>query len=241
MENPERVAVITGGSRGIGLRTAQVLAGFMDHIVIVARGTEALERASSSIGPKGVPLNADVSTDAGIQSVVDLTRDRFGGCDLLVNNAAAMVSGDIADYSTEDLDQLLATNIRGPFLLMRDLFPMMRGRERPTIVNVASLAPTVPNPGLGAYAATKAALITLSEAFREEVREDGVRVSVILPGSTRTSLFGRAITENDDWMMDPDDVATAIANIYRAAPGAVPSRIDIRPLRKRARTHPPRR
>lgn len=241
MENSKSVAVVTGASRGIGRRTAQVIAGQMDHVVIVARGAADLEQVSAEIGPKAVPVEADVATDVGVRAVTDLVRDRFGGCDLLVNNAAAMVSGNIADYSTEDLDRLLATNIRGPFLLMRDLLPMMLGRERPTVVNVASLAPTVPNPGLGAYAATKAALITLTEAFREEVREDGVRVSVILPGSTRTSLFGREITEDDRWMLDPDDVATAIAHIYDASPGAVPSRIDVRPLRRRTRTHPPRR
>ena len=110
-----------------------------------------------------------------------------------------------------------------------------------TIVNVASLAPTVANPGLAAYAASKAALIAISDAFREEVRDDGVRVAVILPGSTRTSLFGRDLTEDDAWMLDPDDVAQTIRAVWAAAPGALLSRVEVRPLRRKARSHPPRR
>lgn len=234
------VAVVTGASRGIGRRTAQALGEFMDHVVLVARGPEIREIARD-LGPSFVPLAADLSTDDGVVAVSTLVRERFGACDLLVNNAAAMVAGDVMQYRTEDLDRLLSTNVRAPFLLMRDLLPLMRGRERPTIVNVASLAPTVPNPGLAAYAATKAALITISDALREEVREDGVRVSVVLPGSTRTSLFGREFTEDDAWMLDPDDVARAIVAIYQTAALANTSRIEVRPLRKRARTHPPRR
>lgn len=236
-----RIAVITGASRGIGRQTAERAAheGF-DRVVLVARSADLLAAVAAAIGDAALPVTADVTREDDVLRVAREVRDRFGACDLLVNNAAAMVAGPIESYATGDLDLLLATNVRGPVLLMREFVPLLRGRERATIVNVASLAPTVANPGLGVYAATKAALIAAGDALREEVREDGIRVSAVLPGSTRTSLLGDEGSDRD-WMLDPTDVARAILSVANAPAGALVSRIEVRPLRRKPRQHPARR
>ncbi len=235
------VAVVTGASRGIGRQVALRLAAEGASIVLVARDAAALREVAKRCGPRALVVPADVSDEDAVRGMATEVARHFNGVDLLINNAAVMIPGRIEDADGADVRQVLLTNLAGPIYCMRHFLPLLRGRPRPTIVNVASLAPTAPNPGLGVYAASKAGLIAVNDALREEVRDDGIRVSVVLPGSTRTSIHGRHLDTNDDWMLDPDDVATAILEIYRAPASALHARIELRPVRKRPREHPPRR
>jgi len=236
-----KVAVITGASRGIGREIAEQCARSGAHVFVVARSADAVKAVTSEMGPNAHPFAMDVRREDSVQDLAGEVRRLYGGADLVVNNAAAMIPGEVATYPTQDFLVTLHTNVVGPFLFMREFLPLLKGRPGATIVNVASLAPTAANPTLGAYAASKAALLALTDAMREEVREQGVRLASILPGSVRTQLHGRELTDDDDWMLDPEDVAEAVLAIYHASDKALLSRVELRPLRKRVRKHRTRR
>ena len=235
------VAIITGASRGIGRRTAERCAEAFAHVICVGRDEAALDVVCRGIGERAIAHTCDVRAEDAVRTLFERVKAEFGAADLVVNNAAVMVSGPVRAMSADDFDAITATNLRGPFLVMRECLPLLDGQPGATIVNVASLAPTAANPTLGAYAASKAGLIALSDALREEVRESGVRVAVVLPGSTATSLHPVSDVRDEDWMLDPDDVAEAIVSIYQAPTRALISRVELRPVRRRPRRHPPRR
>ncbi|MFG0320013.1 MAG: SDR family oxidoreductase [Planctomycetota bacterium JB042] len=239
MDLTGRVLLVTGASRGIGRAVAVRAARDGARVVLVARDGDALEALAGECGEAAVAHAADVRSEAEVARLLEEVAERFGGLDVLVNNAGVMVPGPIASFGTDDFRHVFDTNVLGPFLLMRGALPLLAGRDGATIVNVASLAPTVAQPGLGVYAASKAALLALTDALREEAREGGIRVASILPGSTRTSLFEP--DGDGSWMLDPDDVADAILRVATAPPRALQSRVEVRPVRRRRREHPPRR
>jgi NAD(P)-dependent dehydrogenase (short-subunit alcohol dehydrogenase family) len=231
----DKVVVVTGASRGIGRKVAETCAADGARVFVVSRNSDAVTAVARAIGKNAHPFAMDVRREDAVQDLSEEVKRLYGGCDLLVNNAAVMMPGEIATFPTLDFLDTLHTNVLGPFLFMREFLPLLAGRAGATIVNIASLAPTAPNPKLGAYAASKAALLALSEALREEVREEGIRVAVLLPGSVRTSLHHRELTDDDAWMLDPEDIADAVLDVYRAREGALFSRVEVRPLKKRER------
>ena len=243
----ERVILVTGASRGIGRAIATRAAAAGARVVLAARDAKRLAEVAAAIGERATAVVCNVRDESACQTLLTRVRDEHGGLDALVNNAAAMIPGTVEGYATDDLRLVLDTNVIAPFTLMRDALPLLEGREGATIVNILSLAPTVAQPGLGVYAASKAALLALTDALREEVRERGIRVGAILPGSTRTALrreLGDADgtgDTGDDWMLDPNDVADAVLTMLTMPPRALISRLDVRPVRRKGRPHPPRR
>jgi short-subunit dehydrogenase len=223
-------AVVTGASRGIGRAIAATLATTHD-IVAVARDRARLESLAAEIGAAGGTCRV-VPLDVGDAAAAE---HALGGveADVLVNNAGVGVLKPLLELSLDDWNRMVRVNFDALFYVTRVLLPAMIRRGGGTIVNIASLAGRNAFVGGSCYAATKHAVVGFSESLMLEVRDANVRVAVVMPGSVATDFFppGRDTT----WMLEPADVATVVADIVRGRPGALVSRVEMRPSR------PPRR
>ena len=173
----------------------------------------------------------DIRDRAAVDAAVAAAAAAFGGLHVIVNNAAVGRYGDVEAMGDEDWHMVMETNVSGPFFVMRAAIPFLRAAGGGWIINIASLAGPHPFAGAGAYCASKAALIALSESAMQELRGADIRVSVVLPGSTATSFSGRVADVDESWRLSPDDVATVVAGLIRHPARSLPSRVEIRPAR----------
>ncbi len=173
----------------------------------------------------------DIRDRAAVDAAVAAAAAAFGGLHIIVNNAAVGRYGDVEAMGDEDWHMVMETNVSGPFFVMRAAIPFLRAAGGGWIINIASLAGPHPFAGAGAYCASKAALIALSESAMQELRGADIRVSVVLPGSTATSFSGRVADVDESWRLSPDDVATVVADLIRHPTRSLPSRVEIRPAR----------
>lgn len=206
--------------------------------MITGRTAEAVERAVRDLGaaagdPSRVAgLAVDVRDRGAVDAlVVDCVR-RFGGLDVVVNNAGVGVFANIETMSDDDWRLMFDTNVTGPFFVTRAAIPVLRQSGGGWIINIASLAGRNYFPTGGGYCATKAALIAFTESVMQEVRHDDIRVSVIMPGSVATAFSGRS-GDDDSWKLSPDDVAEVVMDLLRHPGRSLPSRVEIRPSRPR--------
>ena len=235
-----RVAVVTGGSRGIGAAVAAALLSQGTNVVVCGRSAAALaqarERAAAPAAAGAASLEtveADVGDAGQAQRVIDRAVERFGGLDILVNNAGVGRFGeDLAAQSIEDWRTVIDTNLNGVFYCCRAAVPALRRRGGGWIVNVSSLAGSHPFAGAAAYCASKAAVNALSAALMQEVRDDAIRVSCVAPGSVDTR-FTAGPAADASWKLTAGDVARAVVDLLRHEPRSLPSYLEIRPARPR--------
>jgi NAD(P)-dependent dehydrogenase (short-subunit alcohol dehydrogenase family) len=230
-----KVALVTGGSRGIGLAVARALLEGGAHVAITGTSTDNLRRAQADLeraaaGRQVLALRADVRRYEEVSEAVDSIVQRLGGLDILVNNAGVGIFKRVADMSRNDWHQVIDTNLTGVFHCCHAALPHMKGRGGGWIINISSLASTNAFPEAAAYCASKAALNAFSEALMQEVRHDGVRVAYVMPGSVRTEFSGRALGD-DEWKLAPEDVAQVVADLLAHPSRSLPSRVEIRPAR----------
>ena len=227
-----RVALVTGGTRGIGYAVADALLQAGNKVAITGTtpdGAAKAERALSASGQVvGVPC--DVRDAASVQRAVDSAVARFGGLDVVVNSAGVGVGVPIADMTHDEWDRIIGTNLTGVFNTCKAAIPHLRARGG-WIVNISSLASTNPFPGGAAYCASKAGLNAFSDALMQELRYDNIRVTTVLPGSVATGFSGREPGTGADWKLLPEDVAHAIVDLLNHPARSLPSRIEIRPSR----------
>ncbi len=228
-------AIVTGGTRGIGFAVAKAIAAAGGRVMITGRKQADIDRAVRELSSAGVDSGAvagaavDVRDRQAIDALVADTSTRFGGLDLLVNNAGVGHFADVASMSDADWDQTIATNLTGVFYCTRAVIPAMRKSGGGWIVNIASLAGRNYFPRGAAYCASKAGLVAFSESLMQEVRYDNIRVSVVMPGSVATEFGGDVPTADDDWKLSADDVAEVITDLLRHPKRSLPSKIEIRP------------
>jgi NAD(P)-dependent dehydrogenase (short-subunit alcohol dehydrogenase family) len=232
-------AIVTGGTKGIGYAIARTVLASGGRVMITGRSQAGVDQAvrtlsasatdKSSVAGTAVDVRDRKATDA---LVADAAR-RFGGLDLLVNNAGVGQFSDVASMSDADWDQTIATNLTGVFYCTRAAIPAMKTSGGGWIVNIASLAGRNYFPRGAAYCASKAGLVAFSESLMQEVRYDNIRVSVIMPGSVATEFGGDAPTADDDWKLSADDVAEVVADLLRHPKRSLPSKIEIRPSQPR--------
>lgn len=231
-----KVAIITGGSRGIGRAIATALVQRGTHVAISGVNKEHLEKAEieltrvASAGARVLVVSADVRDQLAVQSLVDETIRRHGGLDILVNNAGVGWFGSVESQGHDEWRRLMDTNVTGIFNCCKAAIPHLRRRGGGYIINISSLAGTNPFAGGAAYCASKAAVDVFSEALMQEVRHDGIRVSYVKPGSVNTDFMGHADPEND-WKLRPDDVAQVVVDLVSHEPRSLPSRVEMRPSR----------
>ena len=230
-----KVAVVTGGSRGIGLAIARALLERGASVAIMATSDATLHTAASDLqktanGAAVFPIRADVRRYDEVEQAITATVGRFGGLDVLVNNAGVGLFRPVTDMSAEEWHQVIDTNLTGVFHCCRAVLPRLRSRGGGWIINVSSLASTNPFPEAAAYCASKAGLNAFSDALMQEVRHDGIRVANVLPGSVRTEFSGRS-QGHDEWKLAPEDVAEVVIDLIAHPARSLPSRVEIRPAK----------
>jgi 3-oxoacyl-[acyl-carrier protein] reductase len=227
-----RVAVVTGGTRGIGRAIAESLLSEGARVAVGARTAEDVERAVDELGENARGTVCDVRRASDCEALIDTAVDAFGGLDILVNNAGVGVFEPVADLDDEDWDRTIETNLSGVFYCTHRSIPHLRERGGGWIINIGSLAGKNAFPGGAAYNASKFGLIGFSEALMQEVRHDGIRVSYIMPGSVATAGFGAT---DADWKIQPEDIGRIVLDLLATPDRTLPSRVEVRPSR------PPRR
>jgi len=206
MELDGRVAIITGGARGIGRACARrfLEAGVRGLGIADIDGAAAGEcaRALDPSGERALPLPVDVTSRAQVQAMVERTVDRFGKIDVLVNSAGiAGKKGSMESQSEEDLDRIWAVNVKGTYFSCAAVHPHMIRREYGRIVNIASIAGKEGNPGLVPYSMTKAAVIGFTKAYAKEVATRGVLVNSIAPAVIDTEILRQVAEEVKKYMI----------------------------------------
>jgi 3-oxoacyl-[acyl-carrier protein] reductase len=228
-----RIILITGGTRGIGYATAEALIQAGNKVAITGTtpdGAAKAERALSA-GGQVIGVACDVRDATSVRRAVETVVARFGGLDVIVNNAGVGVGGPIAEMLHEEWDRIIATNLTGVFNCCKAAIPHLRKRGGGWIVNISSLSSTGPFPGGAAYVASKAGINAFSDALMQELRDDNIRVTTVLPGSVATGFSGRESGTGTDWKLLPEDVAHVISDLLNYPDRSLPSRIDIRPSR----------
>ncbi|HEX7525833.1 MAG TPA: SDR family oxidoreductase [Gaiellaceae bacterium] len=212
----ERAAIVTGGSSGIGLAIARMLRDEGYDLTLASRRPEKVEAAAKELG--AVAVAADVADEAACERLVAEHRERFGRLDMLVNSAGIGIAGTVESLSAKHLDLTIGVNLRGLFLVTQKAIPMLR-ESRGWIVNLASIAGTLPTPGLSSYGATKAAVISLTRSLNEELDADGVRAVAICPGFVDTPMAEWSGIPGDE-MIQPEDCAEIVRMCLRLSPHA---------------------
>ena len=228
-----KVALVTGGSRGIGLAIARALVAEGVQVAITGRSAAHLSAAVTKIeaaGPGAVEtLQADVRRYDEVKGAIAATVARFGGLDFLINNAGVGVFTDVASMTPEQWAEVIDTNLTGVFNACHAALPHLRRRGGGFIINISSLAGKNPFKGAAAYCASKAGLNAFSEVLMQEVRYDNIRVSYVMPGSVATGFSSGDDTKGADWKSAPEDVADVVVNLLQHNPRSLPSRVEIRP------------
>jgi 3-oxoacyl-[acyl-carrier protein] reductase len=232
-----KVAFVTGGSRGIGLEIARALASEGAHVAVTGKSDAHLSAARPAIeaaGPAAVEtLKADVRRYVDVERAIAAVVARFGGLDIVINNAGVGIFADVADMSPEQWSEVIDTNLTGVFHVCHAAIPHLRRRGGGAIINISSLAGKNAFTTAAAYCASKSGLNAFSEALMQEVRYDNIRVSYIMPGSVATEFSGGDGSKGADWKIAPEDVAAVVLDLLQQHPRSLVSRVELRPSKPR--------
>jgi NAD(P)-dependent dehydrogenase (short-subunit alcohol dehydrogenase family) len=216
MQLRDRIAIVTGGGKGIGRAIALGFAAEGAHLVLAARSEESLQRTAGEIqahGGEALPVVCDVSSETQVNKMVSQTLDRFGRIDILVNNAAVFAAlyplKDFAEISVAQWDKVMAVNLRGTFLCCRAVVPHMREQRYGRIVNVSSSVFWRGIPGFLHYSTSKAGIIGLTRSLSHELGEDGITINSVAPGYTQSE--GVIEVQEAGIGQDPEEIAAAQA------------------------------
>lgn len=229
-----QTALVTGGSRGIGLAVARRLGSMGAKVAICARDAQRLDASTAALREEGLtvlPVPADVAKADDVARVVEQVERSLGPLDIVVNNAGTAVFGPGQDASEQDWDRILGTNLKGVFLMCRAVAPSMIRRKTGHIVNISSLAGKNAFAGGAVYCASKWGLQGFSFCLAEDLRAHGIRVSVVCPGSVMTD-FSKHTGKDTSKLLQPDDVAHAVAMLVTQAPQSFVSELLMRPTQK---------
>ena len=233
MDLTGRIAIVSGGTRGIGRAIAKSLAGAGVKVAITARNEKEIAGAVAKLndigGGKVAGHVCDVRDYEQVKSAFANIAADFGGVDILINNAGIGIFAPVESMSVEDFRAVLETNVFGVFYCCHEAIPLMKQRGGGYIINISSLAGTNAHPEMAAYNASKFGLNGFSEALMQEVRHDGIKVSYIMPGSVNTEFGGDEPSDQKSWQLQPDDIARVVLNLLQYPDRSLPSRIEIRP------------
>jgi len=231
-----QVAVVTGAARGIGEAIALRLARMGAAVVLTARDQGRLAQVKAAIelsGGKALVAACDLTDAGAVAALGEMVAERYGRCDILVNNAGVSVlRKPLVDLPVDEWDQMMHTNLRAPYLMIRALAPIMIKARSGHIINISSLAGKSVLPDGAAYSASKWGLNGLTYSVAEELRQYNVRASVIAPGSVNTHFGAAGSNKDRTRMIQPDDVAQVVAMLVTQAPTSFVSEVLLRPTMK---------
>jgi len=228
-----KVAVVTGSGRGIGRGIAIELGRLGAQVVLAARSRNELEETARMIGKSASVVPTDVRRKDDLERLFAQTTTALGPVDVLVNAAGLGIFGPVIDFTDEAFEILIETNLRGIFFASRFVLPSMIERKQGHIINIASIAGKVGSANRAVYCASKFGVVGFTESLAEEVRQHGVRVSVICPGSTDTRFSPSETSgKSRERMLRPEDIAHAVRMIVTQEPNSFVSEIIMRPTQK---------
>ena len=235
MELNGKVAIVTGGTKGIGKAIAESLVTAGVNTSICGRHEDELQQAISDLNGRGegdvTGTICDVRDYEQVTALFEHTIQVFGGVDILINNAGVGIFTTVENMSPDDFRAVLETNVSGVFYCCHQAIPLMKKRRGGYIINISSLAGANPHQEMAAYNASKFGLNGFSEALMQEVRHDGIKVSYIMPGSVNTEFGGDEPDASKSWQLQPQDVATVVLDLLHQPDRALVSRVEMRPSR----------
>jgi NAD(P)-dependent dehydrogenase (short-subunit alcohol dehydrogenase family) len=235
---PQRAAIVTGGSSGIGLEIARMLGREGFGITLAARRPDKLEAAAKELADDGVDVQhvaGIIGDEAVVAEIVAAHKERYGRLDVLINNAGVGINEAVGELRTKMVDMQLATNLRSVMLMYRDATELLRSTAKEAgtalVVNTASIAGKSPSAGMGVYSATKAAVIAYTQAMHRELSHEGIKNTALCPGFVDTPMTdwvkGQVAAET---MITPADIAVAVKALLDMSPACiVPEIAFIRP------------
>ena len=228
-----KVAIVTGGTKGIGRGVAEALVREGVNVCISARSRHEIDETIRDLrllkAGNATGIVSDVCNYSQVKPLFELTTSEFGGLDILVNNAGIGLFQTVEEMSPEDFRSVIETNLFGVFYCCHEAIPIMKQRGGGHIINMSSLAGVNAHPRMAAYNASKFGLNGFSEALMQEVRHDNIKVSYIMPGSVNTEFGGDEPSEDQAWQLQPADVAKVVIDLLRQDSRALASRVEIRP------------
>ncbi len=232
MEVKGKRAIVTGGTKGIGLAIAESLLKKGAHVVISARTAsqvdETVQRLSRIDGGQVTGKACDVGDSNQVRDLIQYCVNQLGGLEILINNAGIGLFKRASEISPQQWDRLISTNLNGVFYASHFAIPVMKKGGQGFIINISSLAGKNAFPGGTAYNASKFALTGFSEALMQEVRHDGIRVAYVMPGSVDTWFSGNP-PAGSSWKLSAQDVADVVLDTLERHPRCLTSRIEMRP------------
>jgi 3-oxoacyl-[acyl-carrier protein] reductase len=234
MSNLEnKIAIVTGGTKGIGKAIAQALLTEKAKVAVCARHEGEVKNFVDQLSRQSTGKIKGIACDVGnyeqVQRLAEFTVEQFGGIDILVNNAGLGHFASVADTSPEQWRQVIQTNLTGPYNCCHAAIPHMRKRGGGYIINISSLAGKNAFPGGSAYNASKFGLNGFSEAIMQDLRYDNIRVSYVMPGSVNTRFGGQGEAAENSWKLAPEDVAQVVMDLLHQDPRCLPSCVEVRP------------
>jgi 3-oxoacyl-[acyl-carrier protein] reductase len=232
-----KIAIVTGGTRGIGRAVAQRLLQEGCSVAVCGTRQETVDAAVMLLNEAaGSPervfgMVADVSKLAQVRALVAAVVARFGTVDILINNAGVGTFRPVAELEPEEWERMIGLNLSGAYYCSHAVLPIFIQRQSGDIINISSLAGKNPFAGGAGYNASKFGLNGFSEAMMLDHRADGVRVASIMPGSVATDFGGHTTGAGDEWKIAPEDVAEVVAVLLRMPTRTTVSRVEIRPSR----------
>ena len=232
------VAIVTGGSKGIGHAIAGALVKNGAAVFICARDKSELKKAVEDLSRHGRADGevCDVRSEDQVRMMIEECERVFGGIDILINNAGIGYFGKtVEELSADEFRQTLETNLFGVFYACHYAIPKMKSRGGGYIINISSLAGQNPHAKMAAYNASKFALNGFTEAMMQEVRQDDIKVSYVCPGSVNTYFGGDSPNPANAWQLQPEDIAEVVIGLLKMDQRALPSKVEIRPSKPPAK------
>lgn len=238
MDLTDKVAVVTGASSGLGRHLAKALVRRDAHVFGLARRKKKLNEVRQDLGSQFHPVTCDVRKEKQVQSAFETVRSEGGRLDVLINNAGLGQFGAVDEFPTEKWDVQHETNLRGTFLCARAAVEPMKAQNEADgfgghIINIASIAGLVSNPNISAYNASKYGVRGFSKAIMKELRDDGIKVSCLYPGSVDTNFFDVAGADMTANPMQPESVTETVIHLLETPDNYLISEVVMRPLRPR--------
>lgn len=231
MDIKNKIAVVTGASRGIGSEFSRSLVDHGAKVYGLARSVDRLLKLQEILGDAFIPVEMDVTQHEKVSDWVDTTFDASNSPDILINNAGLGLFGPVDELPVDDWETMMSVNVNGIFYLTRKIVPLMKASSSHShIINIASIAGMLGNPNLSGYNATKFAVRGFSEALFKELRYDKIKVSCMFPGSIATSFFDTTGMDTHDNMMQPKDVADTLLHLLQTPDNMLINEIVMRPL-----------
>ncbi|WP_313113387.1 SDR family oxidoreductase [Aequorivita sediminis] len=235
MNNLEKKsALITGGTKGIGYGIAEALLKEGVNVAITGRNLETAEEAAKMLNAHGndsaqaIGLQADVRSFESQKNAVEAAINQFGGLDVVIANAGLGHFGSVEDLSIEQWQETIDTNLTGPFFTLKAGLEQLK-KNKGYYISISSLAGTNFFKGGSAYNASKFGLTGFSQAAMLDLRDYGIKISTIMPGSVSTHFNGNEPDEKDAWKIQKEDIGKLVVDLLKMNPRTLPSKIEVRP------------